>query len=252
MFLRFGSIPAVVISSAEMAREVFKTQDRAFASRPVTYAARKFTYNCSDISFGECSDSWKTLRKMVVQELLSSKKVQSFESLREEEVDLMIDVVDRSRRQGRINFDEITMLLANNFVCRAAFGMRSSTDESGSSGRSNFHETILDVQILLGGFCVADLFPSMAWFNKLNGFEAKVEKRFRELDELYNNIIEEHSHPSRVKPEHEDLVDVLLRLQKDLNQEMTLSHDQIKGVITVCSLSISINSLLNKVTTILC
>lgn len=57
----------------------------------------------------------------------------------------------------------------------------------------------------------------MSWFNKLNGLEARLEKSFRDLDELYNKEIEEHRNPRRPKPNHEDLVNVLLCLQKDPN-----------------------------------
>lgn len=79
-------------------REVFKTHYRAFVSRTILYVTRKFAYNCSNISFGEYGDSWKTLRKMAVQELLISKKVQSLEFSREVEVDIEdeidLDVVE--------------------------------------------------------------------------------------------------------------------------------------------------------------
>lgn len=46
-------------------------------------------------------------------------------------------------------------------------------------------------------------------------------------------MIEEHLDPRRPEPEHEDLVDVLLGVQKDSNQSIALSNDQIKGVLTV-------------------
>lgn len=57
----------------------------------------------------------------------------------------------------------------------------------------------------------------MSRFNKLNGLEARLEKSFRDLDELYNKEIAEHHNPRRPKPNHEDLVNVLLCLQKDPN-----------------------------------
>ena len=53
---------------------------------------------------------------------------------------------------------------------------------------------------LLGGFYVADFFPWMGWLNKFNGFETRLEKNFRELDESYEEVIAEHLDPRRPEP----------------------------------------------------
>ncbi|KAL3748096.1 hypothetical protein ACJRO7_009339 [Eucalyptus globulus] len=228
MFLQLGSIPTLVISSEEVAREVFKAHDRTFSGRPAFYAVKKLTYNCSDVSFGAYGDSWRELRKIVILELLSSKRVQLFESVRKEEVKLMLDAITSS--PGPVNIGELALLLANNIVCRVTFGKKWQAE--GGGVKSKFHETLRETQSVAGGFCVADLFPQIAWFNRLNGFKAKVEKSFSELDKLYNEVIEEHRDPKRPKPDHEDLVDVLLRLQRDPNRMITLTDEQIKGVLT--------------------
>ncbi|XP_048136286.1 cytochrome P450 71A9-like isoform X1 [Rhodamnia argentea] len=228
MFLQLGSIPTLVISSKDVAREVFKAHDRAFSGRPVFYAVKKLSYNCSDVSFGAYGNSWRELRKIVILELLGSKRVQLFESVRKEEVKLMLDAITSS--PGPVNIGELALLLANNVVCRVTFGKKWQAE--GGSVKSKFHETVREIQSILGGFCVADLFPQIAWFNSLNGFKAKVEKNFRELDKLYDEVIGEHRDPKRPKPNHEYLVDVLLRLQRDPNQVIALTGEQIKGVLT--------------------
>lgn len=42
MFLRFGSVPTVVVSSSEMAKQFLKTHDLIFANRPQTTAGKYF------------------------------------------------------------------------------------------------------------------------------------------------------------------------------------------------------------------
>ncbi|WMV48409.1 hypothetical protein MTR67_041794, partial [Solanum verrucosum] len=49
--LKFGSTPVVVIFSAKLAKEVMKTQDLAFCSRPSTLCQQKLSYNSHDIVF---------------------------------------------------------------------------------------------------------------------------------------------------------------------------------------------------------
>ncbi|KAI4303817.1 hypothetical protein MLD38_039407 [Melastoma candidum] len=228
VYLRLGSIPVLVISTAEAAREALKTHDRAFSGRPNLFVAGVLTYGFSDVSFGAYGDTWRALRKIMVTELLGPKRVQSFELVRAEEIRRMLDTVSSfAARLSPVNITELAVLLANDVVCRVTFGKRCSQGE----GKSKFHETICQIQAALGGFCVRDLFPGMRWFNKVNGFEAKVEKYFRDLDGLYEEIIAEHKGAAGGRGD-EDLVDVLLRLQGDPDQEITLTNEQIKGVMT--------------------
>lgn len=177
------------------------------------------------MSFAPCGEYWREIRKLVILEILSARRVQTFQIVREEEVALMIDSVAVSLNP--VNLSELTFLLTNNIVCRAAFG------KIYDGGRGGVYDIIRESQELLGGFCIADFFPWMGWLNKFNGLETRLEKNFRKLDELYENVIEEHLDPTRPEPEHEDLVDVLLRLQKDSNQAIALDNEKIKAVLTV-------------------
>lgn len=81
----------------------------------------------------------------------------------------------------------------------------------------------------------------MGWLNKLSGLEQRLDKCFKGLDNIYDKVIEEHRDPERPEPEHEDLVHVLLRVQNDPNQAIALTNDQMKGVIAVCILFISVS-----------
>ncbi|KAF9603096.1 hypothetical protein IFM89_033821 [Coptis chinensis] len=106
-------------------------------------------------------------------------------------------------------------------------------DEELNRGKTRFHALLQETQELLGGFSSADFFPWLRWIHKLDGLDTKLEKNFRQLDKFYDEVIEDHLDPKRPKPGVEDLVDVLLRLQRDPTQRNShsLSSDQIKGVL---------------------
>ncbi|KAK8443667.1 hypothetical protein SEVIR_9G010800v4 [Setaria viridis] len=76
MQLRLGTVPTVVVSSAEAAREVLKTHDAACCSRPDTPGARRLSYGHKDVAFAPYSDCWHEMRKLFVVELLSMRRVQ--------------------------------------------------------------------------------------------------------------------------------------------------------------------------------
>lgn len=106
-FLQLGSIRALVISSDDEAREVINTHDHAFSGRPALHVTKKISYNFLDVGFSANGDSWRELRKIVNLELFSIKRVKVFESVRGEEVKLMLDTIASSL--GRVNLSELAL-----------------------------------------------------------------------------------------------------------------------------------------------
>ncbi|MBA0810459.1 hypothetical protein Gohar_002453, partial [Gossypium harknessii] len=86
MRLKFGSYPVVVASSAEMAKEFLKKHDHIFASRPQTAAGKYTTYNYCNITWAPYGPYCRQGRKIYLNELFSSKRLESFEYIRVEEM----------------------------------------------------------------------------------------------------------------------------------------------------------------------
>ncbi|XP_072963579.1 cytochrome P450 71A9-like [Typha angustifolia] len=228
MFLQLGSIPSLVISSSDAVREVFKSHDISFSGRPALYAASKLSYSFLDIAFSNYGEYWRQARKICVLELLSVKSVQSFRAIREEEVALLVTNIRRmSSSNAPFDFSEMLISLTNKITLRVAFG-----DHVGSGGR--FSRILIETQKLLGGFWVADYFTWLGWIDAVSGMRGRLARNFKELDEFYDQVIEEHSNASRAgEAQKEDLVHVLLRLHKDPIYGSTFSsRNHIKGILT--------------------
>ncbi|XP_077219466.1 cytochrome P450 71A9-like [Tasmannia lanceolata] len=232
MFLQLGCIPTLVISSADVAREIIKSYDIVFSGRPVLYAANKITYGCSSMSFSPYGEYWRQVRKASLLALLSAKRVQSSRMVREEEVGLLIASLRSSSISSvPINLSELTLSLVTNIVCRTIFGKKYD-DNSGGFGKSRFYDILKESQALLGGFCISDYFPGLEWVNTFTGMRARLEKNFRELDDFYEGVIKEHLNHERPETENEGIVDFLLKVQKDPSLATPLNRDQIKAIIT--------------------
>ncbi|PIA38201.1 hypothetical protein AQUCO_02800103v1 [Aquilegia coerulea] len=75
-------------------------------------------------------------------------------------------------------------------------------------------------------------FHTLGWIiDVFTGFNNRLEKCFTAFDNLNQQVIDEHLHPKRKKPEQEDIIDVLLGLRMDESgvTQLTISH--IKGIL---------------------
>ncbi|ESR65796.1 hypothetical protein KPL70_027017 [Citrus sinensis] len=229
MLLQLGEVPTIIVSSPEVAKEVMKTHDVVFASRPHFPAAQILSYNYRDIIFSSYGDSWKQLRKICVSELLSAKRVQSFQSIREAEVSDLINWIS-SKAGSVINLTQNVHSLMYGITSRAAFGNRSRDQEA-------FVAVIEETTKVISGFNIADVFPSIGLLQWLTGNKSQVETLHQEGVRIVENIINEHKKRKATLKncktgDDEDLVDVLLKIQGHGDLDSFLTTDHIKAVIS--------------------
>ncbi|THG19089.1 hypothetical protein TEA_027655 [Camellia sinensis var. sinensis] len=71
MQLHFGSVPVLVVSSAVAAREIMKTHDLAFSSRPKTINGSKIVYDYKDVALSPYGEYWRQERSMLTISILT-------------------------------------------------------------------------------------------------------------------------------------------------------------------------------------
>ncbi|KAL4634179.1 hypothetical protein ACB092_04G180200 [Castanea dentata] len=230
MFFYFGHAPTLVVSSADMAREMMKTHDIVFSDRPKATATNSLLYGCTDIAFSSYGEYWRQVRKICVLELLSLKRVQSFQYTREEEVSILINKVrDLCLKGVSINLSELLIENSNNIVTRCVFGKKFG--EVDGKGKSS--ELPRKVMVLLAAFFWEDFFPFLGWIDMLTGFKPSLKSTCGELDAFLDQVVEEHKTMKREDehPNKKDFADILLQLQKNGMLDFELSDDNLKAIL---------------------
>ncbi|KAM4115362.1 hypothetical protein ACJW30_04G143700 [Castanea mollissima] len=231
MFFYFGHAPTLVVSSADMAREMMKRHDIIFSNRPKTTANNSLFYGCTDLAFSPSGEYWKQVKKISVLELLSLKSVQPFQNTREEEVAILINKVrDLCPKEVTINLSELLIENTNNIVTRCVFGKKF--EEGDGKGRSA--ELPRKVMMLLAAFFWGNFFPYLGWIDILMGFIPSLKSTCGEIDAFLDQVVEEHRTMKRDDDEHphkKDFVDILLQLQKNGTLDFELSHDNLKSIL---------------------
>ncbi|VAH12403.1 unnamed protein product [Triticum turgidum subsp. durum] len=230
MHLMLGEVPAVVVSSPEAAALVMKTNDLAFPGRPRGVTLDIFSSSGRGIAFAPYGDHLRQMRKVCVMELLSSTQVKRMEGIRAEEVGSLLRGITAAASAGHtINVSEKVMALSNDVVTRAVFG--------GKFSQQGEYLCELDKAFkLLGGFCLIDLFPSSWLVRWLSNGERQMKKSCGRMQRIISEIIDERKSARAAGvgasgTDDEDLLDVLLRLQKEDSLEFPLTTETICAVL---------------------
>jgi len=238
MHLQLGERSHVIVSSADIAKEVMKTHDAIFANRPHLIASKFFVYDNSDIALSPYGRTWRQLKKICISELLNAKHVQSLRGIREEEVAKLVR--NMYANEGSIvNLTKEIESVMNVIISRASNGERCKDQEA-------FISAMEQTLQLLGGFSVADFYPSIKVLPFLIGMRTKLERAQRENDKILENMVKDHKeNKSSHREMQEDFIDILLRTQKRDDLEIPLTHNNIKALIWV-SMLFSLILLLKK------
>lgn len=106
--------------------------------------------------------------------MLSAKRVESFESIREEEVvHLIKSVMNSSSKSTPINLTKLLFMVVNNVILRVAFSKKGNYgEEKGKKGITEFIDIFKETMELVSMGNIAELFPWMGWY-KTSSTESK-------------------------------------------------------------------------------
>ncbi|PRQ39018.1 putative oxidoreductase [Rosa chinensis] len=228
MLLHLGQFPTLVVSSADMAKEIKKTHDSVCCNRPQFTATNILLYGCKDLAFSPYGEYWRQVRKLCVVELLSLKKVQQFQYAREEEVAKLVKKIRKEcLSESPIDLSDMLKKTSNNILSSCVIGKRFAEENDNWFGEASRR---LMVQLMY--FSFGDFFPSLRWIDNLRGFIARLKATSAELDGFFDKLIEEHK---AIKRECElktrDFVDILLKYGKNDALNLDLTQDNLKAII---------------------
>ncbi|CAI0388367.1 unnamed protein product [Linum tenue] len=229
--LSLGSVPCVVASSPETAREFLKTHDSVFSDRPVPAAVDYLTYGSADFFFAPYGPYWKFMKKLCVSELLGGRILDRMLPLRRDEIGRSLQRTRNRAEAGEpMDVGGELIRVANNVISVMAMGERCS---GGADEADWVRKLVAETAELTGKFNLSDY----VWFCKrldLQGFGKRLEDLRERFDSMMERIIEEHVE-ARMNDtnggEVKDLLDVLLDIKEDQDSEIKLTRENIKAFI---------------------
>ncbi|KAI3760266.1 hypothetical protein L1987_50659 [Smallanthus sonchifolius] len=208
--LRLGFRQALVVSSWQMVKECFTTNDRNFASRPNMAISRHMVYDNAGFALAPYGPYWREIRRMVTSELFTSQRVEKFKNVRDSEVKnsvnelSLLSIVEMNKWFEHITFNILIKILA---------GKRFSNgcSDEGNNEDSHVKEAIKRGLYISGVFVVSDIFPYLEWMD-IGGHVRGMKQVAKEVDSVVGKWLDEHI-KKRKEPDSdkkEDFIDVML------------------------------------------
>ncbi|KAJ0771505.1 putative cytochrome P450 [Helianthus annuus] len=231
MLLHIGSKPFLIISSPAMAKQVLKTQDHIFCSRPLSKAAKRLTYNYLDIAFSPQSDHRKEKRKILVSEFLGPKRARSFNHVLVMEIESMVRVLSSHPANTEVNLSKMLLEMVKEVVCKVGFG---KTYRGETINGSSWEEILEEAVVMLKG----SLSDNFSWvgesFDIISGWNRKLERCYSNLDAYIQMIVDDHnSHKiAEISEDEKDFVHRLIELSSMENaSNHQLTKEDVKALI---------------------
>nr|GMC94685.1 cytochrome P450 CYP736A12-like [Ipomoea batatas] len=225
MHLRFGLVNIIVVSSAEAAKQFLKTHDLIFATRPPHQAAKVMSYDQKSLSFGEYGPYWRTMRKLCTLELLSNLKISSFQSMRREELRVLVQSFKRAHTAVDLSAEVASMVA--DMSCRMVFGKKYEDKDIGEKG---FKAVIHEAVHLTACPNLGDYFPFLGKLD-VQGLTRRMKAVSKLFDQFFERIIDDHEQAKANTHKTKDFVDTLLETMKSGDIPFQFTREHVKSIM---------------------
>ncbi|KAI3703419.1 hypothetical protein L1987_73475 [Smallanthus sonchifolius] len=235
--LRLGSKLHVVVNSMDLVKAVARDLDHTFANRSPPLAVLTITYGGSDIAWSNNNTHWRTMRKILVSQVLSNANLKSSQNFRRQEVRKTVNKV-YSKIGEKVDICKIAFETEVNVVTSMLWGCsKSSEGEDSSYIGDRFQEVEFKIMELVGAPNISDFIPMLSWFD-LQGRQRDMKRQLEFVDAIFENIIEERIKLKASKMDGEveqdgrkDFLQILLELKDKNDAPILLDIIKIKALL---------------------
>ncbi|KAH7515700.1 hypothetical protein FEM48_Zijuj10G0054300 [Ziziphus jujuba var. spinosa] len=122
-------------------------------------------------------------------------------------------ITECSTSSTPVNLTEKLFALTASMIFKIAFG---KSFQGSNFDNHRFHEVIHESEALLGSYFASECFPYVGWIiDRISGMHQRLEGIFKELDNFFQQVIDDHQSSERKRQDQDDIIDVLLKIVKE-------------------------------------
>ncbi|GAB4834283.1 hypothetical protein Ancab_039964 [Ancistrocladus abbreviatus] len=223
MTLQLGQVTTIIISSADIAKEVLQKNDVSFSNRTVVDAVRALKHHEFSMVWLPVSAPWRNLRKICNSQVFSSSRLDASQNLRRTKVAELLSYLHRCSEAGvAVDIGQAAFSTTLNLLSTTFFSM--DLLEPGSNTAREFREIVWGIMVEAGKPNFADYFPTLKRLDPQR-IRRRMEAHFQKMMNLFNSMIDQRLQARKSgSVEVIDALDALLRISQENGEELKLSN----------------------------
>ncbi|KAK9049075.1 hypothetical protein SSX86_031958 [Deinandra increscens subsp. villosa] len=227
MTIRLGSIPTVVASTPDAAREILQRNDEACSGRNVPDAVSALVDNDVAVLWIPANGEWRTIRKALNTYLTHQHKLDTLRDLRQNVVEGMLDFLRESeRRKAGVDIGKLAFAVALNQMSNTCLSQNVTSYESDDIG--GFKTAVKTLMEVDGKFNIADIFPVLKPLDPQN-IRRQAKAAYDWFDKVTVGFITTRlKHRESKLPRFDDMLDSLLDYCEESHEaDFSIKHIKI-------------------------
>ncbi|KAK2425756.1 geraniol 8-hydroxylase [Trifolium repens] len=235
--LKLGQVTTIVVSSADMAKEILQTHDSLLSDRTVPHALTAFNHDQFGVGFLPLSPLWREMRRVCKNQLFSNKSLDANQYLRRHKIDELINYVSQCSLKGEaIDIGSVAFKTSINLLSNTIFSIDFANISAGTNDNKENKDLVINMAKTVGVPNMSDFFPLLRLIDP-QGIKKTYLFYIGKLFSVFDNIIDQ-----RLKLRNaddfvtdNDMLDSLLNLLEENPKEMDkekmehLLHDLLVG-----------------------
>ncbi|KAJ1391214.1 Cytochrome P450 [Sesbania bispinosa] len=232
--LKLGQITTIIVSSADLAKEVLQTHDSLLSDRTVPHALTALNHDQFGVGFLSVSPIWRDMRRVCKNQLFANKNLDANQLLRRNKVEELLNDVHQSSITGEaVDIGRAAFKTSINLLSNSIFSLDFAGHATGEE-EEEYKDIVMNMAKTVGSPNMADFFPLLRIIDP-QGIKRTYASYIDKLFHVFDNIIDQRL---RLRAEagyvtNYDMLDTLLDLSEDNSKEL-LDREKIKHLLHVC------------------
>ncbi|KAK4339114.1 hypothetical protein RND71_040576 [Anisodus tanguticus] len=189
MTLKLGSLTTIVVSSADVAKEILHKHDETFSARVVPDAVAAQPNPEATLAWVNGDHLWKKKRRFLSTQMFTNQRLDLLQELRHQKAEQLVSHIRTQCVNGlAIDIGRVAFATTLNLISNTIFSIDMVDPEFKTA--HEFKELVWTIMEDAGVPNLSDYFPVLKWLD-LQGVRRRIRPAYLKLHEIFEQLIEE-------------------------------------------------------------